>query len=135
MQEARILHIEDSEDVRNTIELVLSVRGVHKVVAHAETVEEAGRQIDAIKEGKLNANVILLDGNLRKGEHMNHPKVVVSHMKKRELDLPVIGLSGDGLEVKGLVEGRDIVADLIKDRLKTDTLDQLLDSLPEPAAE
>lgn len=135
MQEARILHIEDSEDVRNTVELVLCVRGVHRVVAHAETVFEAGKKLEAIKEGKLNANVVFLDGNLRSGEGMNHPRVVLSHMKILELKLPVIGLSGDGLSVKGVEVGKDIVADLIKDEIKTNTLDRLLDSLPEPAVE
>ena len=132
MQEARILHIEDSEDFRNAVDLLLCIRGLHKVVAHAETVSEAGNMIDAIKEGKLDANVIFLDGNLRGGEGMNHPKVVLSHMKVRELDLPVIGISNDGLAMKGMEVDRDIVADLIKYQLKTDTLDRLLDSLPEP---
>jgi DNA-binding NtrC family response regulator len=134
MEQARILHIEDSEDIRRSVESILSVRGTHKVIASAETVGEAWELLEAIKDKRLEANVILLDGHLKGGAYLNHPKVIRDKMKELVLNLPVIGLSGEGLTEKGLVIGQDIDVDLRKTELSKDIrlLERVLDELPEP---
>jgi DNA-binding response OmpR family regulator len=136
MQEARILHIEDDEAMRSTIELLLSVRGVHRVVAWAESLKMAYERLEAIKGGSLDANVVLLDGHLRGGAGLNHPKNIVLRMKELELDVPVVGLSLDGLRHRELVLGRDIAADLTKEGLGKEPrlLEKVFDELPEPQA-
>lgn len=135
MQEARILHIEDDEDMRNTIELMLSVRGVHRVVAWAESLPQAYERLEEIKNKRSDANTILLDGHLKGGAGMNHPRNVINKMKKElELNLPIIGLSLDGLAERGIKLGIDVDFDLTKEVLGKDIrlLDHILDELPEP---
>lgn len=137
MQEAKLLHIEDDEGVRATIEFVLSMRGVHKVVAWAESIGQAFERLEEVKDKRLAANVILLDDRLKGGAGLNHPVCVIAKMKDLELDLPVVGLSFYGLAERGLVVGKNMVADLTKDGLSGDIrlLDHVLDELPEPDAE
>lgn len=133
MQEARILHCEDSEAVQKVVELLLAIRGVHRVIATAESLADALNRLEDIKDGRLDANVILLDGQLRGGMWQNHPKVLLAKYREIGLRIPIIGLSMDGLADKGLVVGEDIAADIEKGSLtESDLLDQLLDELPEP---
>jgi hypothetical protein len=134
MQEAKILHIEDSIEWQDTVAWVLSKNGLHRVVAAAETLTEAKNRFESIQQRKLEANAILLDGHLRAGGFMNHPRVVMQYMKESRLSLPVIGLSLDGLAEQGLVVGQHLVADIKKGELADDPglLGRVLDELPEP---
>jgi CheY-like chemotaxis protein len=135
MEQAKILHCEDSEEFSQVIAALISLQGLHKVVETAGSLKQALDSVDAIKAHRLDANVILLDGNLRGGAVMNHPKVIVSKLRDDlGLDIPVVGLSLNGLQQKGLQIGRDIAADLIKDdvALNPDLLIDVLDGLPEP---
>jgi CheY-like chemotaxis protein len=135
MEEAKILHCEDSEEFSQVIATIISLHGLHRVVETAVSLKEALDSVDKIKAHRLDANVILLDGNLRGGAVMNHPKVIVSKLRNDlGLDIPVVGLSLNGLKEKGLQVGRDIAADLIKDdvAVNPDLLIDTLNGLPEP---
>lgn len=134
MQEAKILHCEDSEAMRDTVAMVLGVRGIHRVVAAAESLAEAQQRLEEIARGSLDANVVLLDGHLKGGNFLNHPKVIRTIMRDSGLHLPVVGLSMDGLAERGVLVGQDIEADLLKDDIGRDLglLDRILDGLPEP---
>lgn len=134
MQEARILHCEDSKEMRESVAEILAIRGVHRLVSVAESVAEAQERLEDIARRRLDANVILLDGHLRDGAAMNHPRVIKVMADELGLRIPIIGLSADGLAEKGLVVRADIVADITKLSLAADTemLDRILDELPEP---
>lgn len=134
MHEARILHIEDYLSFRESIVELLAVRGVHKIVANAESTDEAIQRIDEIKRGVLDANAILMDGHIKGPNVFNHPKMIRSEMKKKGVLLPVVGLSLEGLSERNMRIGMEINADIRKEELAEDLdlLDAVLDSLPEP---
>jgi CheY-like chemotaxis protein len=136
MQEARILHIEDDLSFRECVAELLAVRGVHKIVAIAESTDEALQRIDEIKRGVLDANAILMDGHINGPSVFNHPKMIRSEMKKRGVLLPVVGLSLEGLSERNMRIGMEINADIRKEELAEDLdlLDAVLDSLPEPGS-
>jgi CheY-like chemotaxis protein len=134
MEQAKILHCEDNKQWQDAIAMMLAFNGLHRVVATAESLGGSLKMIQAIKERTLDANVILLDGNLEGGVGMNHPRYIVSRARELSLELPVVGLSLDGLAEKGLRTESDIKADLLKDEVgaNPDLLIQILNSLPEP---
>jgi CheY-like chemotaxis protein len=136
MQEARILHCEDDESIREKVEHVLSARGIHRVVATAESYNQALEQVNAIKRRKLNANVVLLAGHLRRGIFVNHPKVIAREIKDKNIKVHIVGLSLNGLAVRGLNIGDnigDVAVDITKLNFADDEelLGQALNDLPE----
>ena len=134
MQEARILHFEDSLAWQRLVVDMLSVRGLHRVVGGAESLGGSLEQLLALKKQEIDANVILLDGRLRASQHANHPQMIVEKVRELGLGVTVVGLSTEGLAEQGLVLGGDMAADLLKDNLSRNLnlLELVLDRLPEP---
>lgn len=133
MVERRILHCEDDILIRKLVERVLPPH--IEVVAFAPTLEISLEQLELIRAGKLDVNVLLLDGKL-KGykEGDNHPKTIVDRAAELGIQAARVGLSGDGLVHWGLELGVNLEADITKTEFGSNLsiLGQVLDHLPAP---
>ena len=132
MREARILYCEDYRLLRESVSAHLTERvPEYRVVAEAPSVAKAHEYLLAFSQKAIDLNVLLLDGELKDGSAMD----VVEHMKRLNIHLPIIGLSGsiNGLKGQGLIVGKDLIADIPK--ANSDLLKDLvlaLQSIPEP---
>jgi hypothetical protein len=134
MEEARILHCESDEEIRKRVVHILSTHEKHRVVAVAETLGQALKQLDNVKEKKLGANVVLLSSNVSGGSFTRPLGYIAEKSSQTGRGIPVVGLSPAGLEQFGLREDQELQADLTVDDAENDTglLIRTLDGLPEP---
>ncbi|HET6864172.1 MAG TPA: hypothetical protein VFH37_03180 [Candidatus Saccharimonadales bacterium] len=133
MERAKVLHFEDNEFWQQKVAEALESSG-HEVVGVANDYPEAEDNLVKLAKGLHAANVVLMNSQLRGGNFMNHPQTIAADIKRKKIDIPVIGLSQRGLALRGLVLGRDMDADILKSDflLDSDILRAELDELPEP---
>lgn len=131
MQEGRIVHFEDNANLRASLEATVNLfGGPHKVVGEASDLPTALGVLDDIASGKLDANVVLLDGNLSKATSGSDAREITTRISDLKLPVRVLGLSSDAMEKYGV----QVDVDITKDRLTHGLLMQVLDELPEPEA-
>lgn len=136
MDKGRVVHFEDNDGLRETIARSISMFSDerHQVIGGAANLTGALALLDEIHTGAVNANVVLLDGNLT-------PAVGGSDARKirqriRELDLPVrvIGASGETMEANGVEVDIDLGPKMIGFRpsLTGSKIVEAIDSLEDP---
>lgn len=93
MDGARVVVIEDRE--RNRIEAKKSLEtNGHSVVGEAATLIEALSLVDTIGTGELEADVILLDGNLEPDSDLGgDARTIASRIKENGITSRIIGFS------------------------------------------
>jgi len=93
MHEAKVVIIEDNEDVRLLARTMLKLKN-HHVVGEAGTLQQAISIIDQVANGDLEVDVYLLDGNLREESMRGEDAQIISqHMRARKILGHIIGFS------------------------------------------
>ena len=129
MHESKILHIDDHARFRRKVAAFLDVSGehFHRVVSGAADPRSAQQQLEAIADGTLDIDVIIL-GNL--ADHTNGHNILEVAARIRALGLPLktIGLGSQAMAAYGV----EVDIDVSKDRFRIDRLEQALNRLTEP---
>lgn len=115
MENARVAIVEDMEKIRQMVRLSLIGDG-HNVVAEATNLEEAFSLVDKLAQGEIEADVVLLDGNLgdktEEKEYKPHDdaRQILARIREAGIASTVIGFSADYLREAGI----DVDADTAK---------------------
>lgn len=111
MEEARVVVIEDDEMHRELARQYLAKRK-HSVVAEASTVPEAFVLVDRIAASEIEADVILLDGNLTPEAYDGEDaRRIAERMSEARVTAKIIGFSLGSMEEYGV----EVHADTFKD--------------------
>ncbi len=135
MHEGRVVHFEDDEDWRDIVASRL-VGSPQWLVGQATNLAEALEMLHAMKNGEVDANVVILGGNLTPGAHMfdtrgrRDPAIISETIRKLGLRVKTIGLSGLAMEEYGV----SVDVDIPKMEFSKADLPALLTGLPEPKA-
>lgn len=92
MDGARVAIIEDDEVFRNMTKRNLEATG-HQVVAEASTRQEALSLVEQMAAGEVEADVILLDGNLTETDTYEDARVIAEQLKNAGVTSVVLGFS------------------------------------------
>lgn len=111
MEGARIAVIEDREQLRQAMRLLLEHHG-HEVVAEAADLDEALALVDDMADGVVKADVMLLDGNLQPATDTGEDARLISErVLNRGLAIAVLGFSLGSMHRYGV----EVTADPGKD--------------------
>jgi DNA-binding response OmpR family regulator len=128
MEGAKVVIVEDHRDIRDFIRRYLE-RGNHLVTREAATLGEAFTAIDDIDEGRLECDVLCVDGSLGSGNMgAEDGRAVVEDARHRNLPVTIIGLSNYLLRTDF---GVDVDFEIEKPNLHK--LVETVDSLPDRA--
>jgi DNA-binding NarL/FixJ family response regulator len=129
MNEGKILHFEDDASFRGSVAASLETFTDHLVVGEAADLPTALSVLDSVHRGELEANVVLLDGNLNGGVGGRDARAIANHIRELDLPLRIIGLSSEKMADIGV----EVDVDLTKgDDYSSDKLEKVLDELGEP---
>lgn len=92
-ENAKIAWIEDDPVLIKLDGGYLERRG-HQLIAIAQNETEAETLIDEIIAGKLEVDVIIMDGRLNSEEEYNHGEYYSRILKENGIETPIIGYSG-----------------------------------------
>lgn len=102
MEGARVALIEDREQMRRMMRLLLEDNG-HEVVAEASDLDEALALVDDMADGVVEADVVLLDGNLQPATDTGEDARRVSErLQNRGVTTAVLGFSLSSMERYGI---------------------------------
>lgn len=108
MEGARTVVIEDLEIMREVARVNLEACG-HSVVAEAASLSAAYNVVSQLASGDIEADVILLDGNLRENtDTYQDARDIFDFIKEQGIDLPVLGFSLGSLIKHGIPVTRDV---------------------------
>lgn len=111
MEGARVAVIEDREQLRQMMCMLLEHHG-HEVVAEAGTLEEALSLVDAMAEGFVEVDVVLLDGNLQPAAELgDDARQVSERIRERSVGAAILGFSAGSMAQYGV----EVTADPGKD--------------------
>jgi CheY-like chemotaxis protein len=102
MEKTRIVIIEDSEQIRSLAKRALIARG-HLITGEAATLRDGLALLDSIASGDLEADAILLDGNLTPNDRSgNDARLLVERIIKTGITSKIIGFSGSEMSDYGV---------------------------------
>lgn len=129
MHEGRVVHFEDSETFRESVADHLEIQdSAHQIVGEAGDLPSALAALERISRGELEANVILLDGNLTSATNGSDARTITGRIGELGLAVRVVGLSSDAMEKYGV----QVDADITKKSFTGALLKEVLDELSEP---
>ena len=113
MEKARIVIIEDSEQMRSLAKRALVGRG-HLITGEAATLGDGLALLGSIASGDLEADAILLDANLSPNDKSgNDARILVEKIRETGITSKIVGFSGLGMSEYGVKvdidPGKDIV--------------------------
>lgn len=127
MHEGRIVHFEDDDDWQGVVRRQLEGSS-HQFVGGAATLPYALRMLEQMKKGEVDANIVVLDGNLSESVSHNDARAIRERIRKLGLPVRVIGFSSNDLTREGI----EVDATVIKTTYKYGSMVQVIDELPEP---
>ena len=102
MEKARIVIVEDSEQMRSIAKRTLRERG-HLITGEAATLRDGLALLDSIANGYLEADAILLDGNLTPNDRSgNDARLFVERIRETGVTSKIIGFSAFGMSEYGV---------------------------------
>lgn len=105
MKNAKVVHFEDDKGFRTMIKKSLKTFSGerHGVVGEAADLAGSIAVLDQIKFEELDANVVLLDGNLSPGATSGEDaRKITEYIKEHEVPVRVIGLGGKAMAEAGV---------------------------------
>lgn len=113
MDGAKVAVIEDGDMMRSIVREQLESSG-HKVVAEADSLERAFEVVGAIATGDIEADVIILDGNLRpRTDNGEDARRVAEMIRERGVTSKIIGFSLNPMATYGVEVDADPGKDLV----------------------
>jgi CheY-like chemotaxis protein len=107
MEGARVVVIEDREPMRRVVARNLHHYG-HSVVGEAATFQEALDIVDRIASGELEADVIVLDGNLSPDlNDGREARMIYDRLKQQSVLAKIIGFSMMPMKTYGIAVDAD----------------------------
>ena len=102
MEGARVVVFEDNDRLREHACLELE-NHEHQVTAYAKTLRQALAVVEDIADGEIQADVVLLDGNLG-GENRDcyDARQICQRMQERGVAAKVIGFSAGDMRMHGV---------------------------------
>lgn len=108
MENARIVIFEDNASIRNILTTVMDMSS-HSIVAEAATAADALAVVDRMAAGELEADVVVLDGNLDKDStKCENAKQIAAAMREAGLTAKIIGFSSYELKDFGIAVDVDL---------------------------
>jgi CheY-like chemotaxis protein len=112
MENARVVVIEDNPIPRRIVRAALETNG-HQIVAEAASMEQAMEVIGRLAINELEADVILLDGNLDSNKvDYSDARQIMAELKQANIGAAVLGFSGELL--KDINPPIDVIEDTAK---------------------
>ena len=111
MQNGKVVHFEDDKGFRAMIKKSLKTFSLerHGVVGEAADLAGSIAVLDQIKSGELDANVVLLDGNLSLGVASGEDaRTIADYIKQNEVPVRVVGLGGQAMSDAGVEVDIDV---------------------------
>jgi hypothetical protein len=132
MKHGLVVHFEDEPNILAVIDLGLPVVSDdrHSVVGQASDLASAFDVLEKISNQEIEANAVLLDGNLSYGGEGSDARAIRARIGELGLSVRTIGMAGKPMAELGV----EVDADLQKP-ISIVRLAEILDELPEPTPE
>lgn len=127
MHEGRVVHFEDNDDWRRFVRRHLD-GSEHQLVGEAATLPDALGVLEQMQRGEIDANVVVLDGNLSEVTTYQDAKTIRERIRELELPVRVIGMSGGSLGNAGI----EVDATILKGSYSYGEIVKVIDKLPKP---
>ncbi len=127
MHEGKVVHFEDDESWQGIVRRQLDGSS-HQLMAGAATLPDALVVLDQVNTGDLDANVVVLDGNLSETASYDDARAIRERIRELGLPVRVIGFSSSDLTSKGV----EVDATLLKTAYEYGSIVTVIDELPEP---
>jgi|GEM_PF-3033994 len=125
MEHASVLLVEDNPASQEAVRDVLENSG-HQLLKPVDTREKALEALDLIKDGALDCEVVILDGNLsRRSTNGEDARVIADRIRELKLPLKIIGFSIIDMSSYGI----EVDADPTKDGYEQ--IPNIIDNFPE----
>lgn len=107
----KLVHFEDNKNFRESVASSLKISSSHSVEGEAEDVDGAKAVLDQINDGSLEADGVLLDGNLNGASTGQDAHEITGYIRDRNIPILVIGLGGKAMEAWGVEVDADVPKD------------------------
>jgi CheY-like chemotaxis protein len=125
MENAKILIVDDRPDIPKRVGMVLMGSG-HEISSVAATRHEAYQRLKEIKDGILDCNVVLLDGNLHSDStNAEDAEAISQHIEEEGVPVRVIGFSASPMP-------SSVVLDIDVSKPNLAQLEDEIDALDDP---
>lgn len=116
MENSRIYLVEDNEQVRGFMKLMLEELGGHKVVKEAASVQEVKASIGSFEPDEV--DVALVDGNLGTSNDQSDGARVAAEIRTHLPGVVIIGISGSGPVEGAHVDINKLDSEIIRNYIK-----------------
>lgn len=130
MHEGKVIHFEDDGTWRGVIQRQLA-DSEHELVGNAATLPDALEVLEQMQRGELDANVVVLDGNLSDVSTNHDAKTIRRRIRELGLPVRVIGFSSGDLADSGV----EVDATMQKGDYSYGEIIRVIDELEEPEIE